>query len=340
MSPTPPPEPASGSDRPGADPDTAPDGLGSSLADSDAIERLAREGRALDRALAAALGEATPELEPVTTGYLRELERRPYLPASDERALILAAQAGDRAARARLIEAFLPLIASVARVYRSSPRIERVELLQEGVVGLLRALQRYDPERGVPFWSYAGWWVRQAMQQLVAELTRPVVLSDRALRQLARMRDFHRAYTQQRSQEPTQRQLAEGSELTVEQVANLLACDQPPRALEEPLDGEDGHLGTFGELLVDPIAEDEYERVLDEIEVAELRSLLSGLSERERAVLRARYGLDGEAERTLREIAGQLGLSAERVRQIEQRALGKLRAAAPPSTPAASGPIT
>lgn len=199
------------------------------------------------------------------------------------------------------------------------------------MVGLLRALERYDPDRGVPFWGYATFWVRQAMQQLVAELTRPVVLSDRALRQLARVKDVHRSYLQANGREPTHQELAAGAELTSEQVASLIASDQPARALDEPLPGEDGNLGTFGELLVDPIAEDEYERALDEIQVAQLRSLLSGLSDRERMVLRARYGLDGE-EQTLREIGGRLGLSAERVRQIERRALGKLRAAVTSST--------
>jgi RNA polymerase sigma factor (sigma-70 family) len=169
------------------------------------------------------------------------------------------------------------------------------------------------------------------MQQLVAELTRPVVLSDRALRQLARMKDVHRSYVQSRGREPTHQELAAGADLTTEQVASLIASDQPPRALDEPTRGEDGNVGTFGELLVDPIAEDEYEHALDEIEVQQLRSLLSGLSDRERAILRARYGLDGD-EQTLAEIAAQLGLSAERVRQIEQRALGKLRGAAAPET--------
>jgi RNA polymerase sigma factor (sigma-70 family) len=103
-----------------------------------------------------------------------------------ERRLVDAAQAGDRRAREELVEAFLPLIAGVARVYRGSRTITRLELMQEGVVGLLRALERYDPQLGVPFWGYAAWWVRQAMQQLIAELTRPLVLSDRALAAQAR----------------------------------------------------------------------------------------------------------------------------------------------------------
>jgi RNA polymerase sigma factor (sigma-70 family) len=258
--------------------------------------------------------------------YMRGLGRRPRLGEAAELALIRAAQAGDRLAREALIEAFLPLVGSLARVYRESPRVERIELVQEGVVGLLRALERFDPDRGIPFWGYASWWVRQAMQQLVAELTRPVVLSDRALRQLARIKDVHRSYLQQLGREPTHAEIAQAAELSGEQVAELIACDRPPHALEEPVHGGDGELGTFGELLVDPLAEGEYERALSEIQIEQLRRLLSGLSERERAVLRARYGL-GQREQTLREVAERLGVSAERVRQIEQRALGKLRAA-------------
>ena len=142
----------------------------------------ATRSRAADRELAAALDRAGPSGPAATTGYLDELDRRATLGEARERELILAAQAGDADARAQLVEAFMPLIASTARVYRDSRSVERTELLQEGVVGLLRALERYEPERGVPFWGYATFWVRQAMQQLIAEVTRPLVLSDRALR--------------------------------------------------------------------------------------------------------------------------------------------------------------
>lgn len=295
--------------------------------EGEALATSAWRSRDADGTLAEQLERPAPRGAPTTARYLDELGRRPRLSARGERELLSAAQQGDARARGRLVEAYMPLIASVARVYRTSTRVDRVELLQEGVVGLLRALERYDPQRGTPFWAYAAWWVRQAMQQLVSELTRPAVLSDRALRQLSRLRQSHHEALQRTGDEPSRDQLAGDTGLEVEQIDNLLAIDRVPRSVDEPVAGEEGAVGTFGELLVDPLAEEEYERVLNAIETEELLSLLSGLSERERMVLRARYGLDGE-EQSLRQIADGVGVSAERVRQLEQRALGKLAAAA------------
>jgi RNA polymerase sigma factor (sigma-70 family) len=249
---------------------------------------------------------------------------------------VQAAQEGDRRAREELVEAFLPLIAGVARVYRGSRTITRVELMQEGVVGLLRALERYDPALGVPFWGYATWWVRQAMQQLIAELTRPMVLSDRTLRHLSQLKRAHGHYLAQHGRQPTGGQLATETGLTEAQVDELLALERAPQSMEAPVQGTTGELGAFGELLADPLAQDAYEQLLDRSEIEQVRALLGSLNDRERMILRARYGLDGP-ERSLREIGEQIGLSGERVRQIENRALGKLRAAASPTPDAATG---
>jgi RNA polymerase primary sigma factor len=297
-----------------------------SVEESRGMASEARRGRELDQALARDLDRAQASVGAVSSSYIRGLGERPRLPAPVERRLVRAALAGDRNARAQLVEAFLPLIGSVARNYRSSRQITRTELVQEGVVGLLRALERYDPSLGVPFWGYASWWVRQAMQQLAAELTRPMVMSDRALRQLSQLKD---AYTslQATREHVTLGELGERTGIDRSQLANLIAADRPPKALEEPIQGEEGQIGVFGELIADPLAEDEYERVITTIAIDQLRDLLSALSDRERDVLRARYGLGGPEE-SLRQIARRQGVSAERVRQVENRALGKLRAAA------------
>jgi DNA-directed RNA polymerase sigma subunit (sigma70/sigma32) len=164
---------------------------------------------------------------------------REPLPPSVEHDLIAAAATGDAAARLELLEAYEPVIAAIARRYSRNPGVSRDELMQEGAVGLLRALERYDLRRGTAFWAYASWWVRQAMQEIVSELSGTVVLSDRALRGFGRLLDA-----------------------------------------------------------------------------------------RERDVLRAHFGIGGP-EQTLQEIGGRWGVSAERVRQIEQGALEKLRASAP-----------
>jgi RNA polymerase sigma factor (sigma-70 family) len=297
--------------------------------DDDAAPTLREEvehGHAADRHLARELGRPQPRRATAPGGWVDTLAQRPSLAAARERDLVQRAQAGDAAARAQLIEAYMPLIANLSRTYRGD-QIHRQELLQEGAVGVLRALERYDADRGVPFWGYATWWVRQAMQQLVSELTRPAVLSDRALRHLARLKQAHRDAMQSTGREPTREQLAQRSGLELGQVDDLLAVERAPKALEQPVSASDGDIGTFGELLVDPMAEGEYERVLAAVEIEELHGLLAGLSDRERQVLRARYGFDDGDERSLRDIGDQLGLSGERVRQIEQRALGKLAAA-------------
>jgi RNA polymerase primary sigma factor len=281
-------------------------------------------GQRLDRELGDALGRPTPARAANLERYVEGLPRRAPLDPREERELVAAARRGDAAARARLVDAFMPLIDAQARHYRGA-HVQRLELLQEGVVGLLRALEGFDAERGTPFWAYASWWVRQAMQQLVAELTRPVVLSDRALRQLARVRDAHHAAVTRDGREPTRGELAAATGLSADQLDGLLRTERAPRSLEEPVTGEEGAVGTLGELVADPLAEGEYERVLDALQARELHALLAGLSDREREIVRARYGLDGDEE-SLRDVGARLGLSGERVRQIEQRALGKLAA--------------
>ena len=197
----------------------------------DESETLATESldaRALDQQLATELRRGRLGGSTSSGVQLRELGARPRLPVGTERRLVQAAREGDRRAREELVEAFLPLIAGVARVYRGSPSITRVELIQEGVVGLLRALERYDPALGVPFWGYATWWVRQAMQQLIAELTRPLVLSDRALRQLSRLKRAHGDYLAEHGREPSGNELAVSTGLTHAQVGEMLALERVP----------------------------------------------------------------------------------------------------------------
>jgi RNA polymerase primary sigma factor len=242
-----------------------------------------------------------------------------------ERDLVLEAKAHPEAC-GRLVETFMPMIGSVARIYRRSRVVDRSELMQEGVVGLLRALERYDARMDTPFWAYAYWWVRQAMQELVSQLTRPVVLSDRAVRQLARVKDAQHTFLQAHGTEAAPGDLASETGMSPAHVESLLAADRRPRGIEERLGGADDGAsgGTVGEQIADPFAQDAFDEVSRPLEPRELPELLEALSVRERVILNARFGLDGP-QRTLREVGANLGVSVERVRQIEERALGKLR---------------
>ncbi len=256
-------------------------------------------------------------------GTGRILVARQRLTAWEERDLVIAAECGDAAACRRLVEEFLPAIASLARGFQGS-RVERRELLQEGVAGLLFAARRYDSELDTPFWAYASFWVRKAMQELVAELTRPVALSDRAARNLSRIRRTRNEHLQRDGREATTDELSASTGLAPEQVESLLVTERMPRALEDRWRADDPSSPTVGETLVDPVAEQAYEKVLDTLEIHGVLDLTDDLEERERAVIRSHYGL-GQEPRTLSEIGAGLGLTAERARQIEAAALTKLR---------------
>jgi RNA polymerase sigma factor (sigma-70 family) len=256
------------------------------------------------------------------------------LSAEQERALVVAAEGGDADACRQLVDSFLPAIGAVARRINTSGRVQRSELMQEGVAGLLFAARRYDPRMETPFWGYASFWVRKAMQELVAELTRPAALSDHAVRGLAQVKAVRRDHVQASGAEPTRAELAAATGFTHAQLESLLAVDRSPRSFEEPLDAGEG-TATFGETVADPGAEEEYERVLDRLEIHAVRDLADRLDERERTVLWRHYGL-GQSPQTLSTIGDGLGLTAERVRQIEAGALEKLREAAA-QPPAAGG---
>ena len=248
-----------------------------------------------------------------------------WLTEAAEARLVRAAKGGDSRARERLVEAFLPSIGRVARRYRGCRAVERRELMQDGVVGLLRALERFDPELGTPFWAYASWWVRQAMQQLVAQLAHPVVLSDRALRRLAYVRGVERAYAQRHGHPPSLAELADEADVTCGDIERLVAAERPCRGLDEPVGADNGT--ALGELFADPDADDPYEVASREQFADGLPQMLEGLSERDQSILRQRFGL-GAAECTLAQVGARLGVSPERVRQLEQAALEQLRRSA------------
>ena len=247
---------------------------------------------------------------------------------SDDQATTLAirARAGDRSAREQLIERLLPLVSSYARRFPTEG-LEQTDLLQEGVVGVLRALDRYQPELGVPFPAFATWWIRRSLQDARSDFMRPFRLPPKALRQLSQLKSEHQRIYQSERRSASVAELAGRVDIDVDQARSLRAADAQVRSLDETIDGSDGEIGSLGDLLADPLSAQAYEDVIDTVAGEQLRALLTRLTDREHDVVRARFGFDGDAERLV-DIGERLGLSAERVRQIEDRALAKLRQSA------------
>lgn len=247
---------------------------------------------------------------------------------ANERELVLAAKASPGRAREQLIETFLPRIRHVARNYRRVSSVQHQELMQEGVAGLLTALARYDESRENCFWTYAAWWVRAAMQSVVAELRGPVVLSDRASRLYARLERARNERLRRYGRDATPAELAADTDLGTDEVVRLRGAASPAYCLDQPVIHRAGASELlFVDLLADPAAQDAYEAVLHTIETSDVPRLRAELTEREDFVVSGRFGFDGP-EQPLRVIAGRLGLSPESVRQIERDALRKMREAA------------
>lgn len=239
--------------------------------------------------------------------------------------LVARARSGDVQAREALIDALLPLVSSVSRRYRTEG-LDEADLLQDGVVGLLRALERYDPSRGVPFAAFATWWIRQALQEARSDFIRPFRLPPKALRQLSQLKNEHQRIYQSEQRSAGIEELAEHTSIDLDQARAIVTADARVRSLDEPLAGAEGELGSLGDLLEDPLAPAAYEAVIDTVAGKQLRALLSRLTDKERDVVDARFGFERPPERLV-EIGERLGVSAERVRQIEERALAKLRRA-------------
>jgi RNA polymerase primary sigma factor len=280
-----------------------------------------------DRRLGTALGEPRGgrAIAPTPERYVEDaLGGEPLSPDEEER-LARAAAAGDQRARARLIAAGLPRLVAAARRYAGGPT-EFTDLIQEGVRAILEALVRFDPTRGTPFWAYATPWVRGAMARLAQDQRRALRLPPRAMTDLAGLKEAEVRLSAASGSRPTLAAIADSAGVGLARAEAILNAARPPRSIGEPLGLQDEGL-TLGDVLADPRAEAAYEEVLDRTDDPDLEALLGVLSERERRLLERRYGLDGGEEESLAAIGRRLGVSRERARQLEERALAKMRRA-------------
>ena len=221
------------------------------------------------------------------------------------------------------------MVTRVARRYAGQD-VELADLVQEGVLGVLRAVERFDPSRGVPFPAYAMWWVRQSMQQAIAEQSRSVRLPTHVLWDIHRLRDARGEVLADAGRSASAVELERRLAWSRSRLEDVLRAERPAMSLDAPYRGDEGEVDGLGDLVGDPLADQAYEDVITSVSADAVRALLSTLTDREQQVLGWRLGLGGQ-ELSFRQIARRLGMSAERVRQIEQRALVKLRTAALPA---------
>jgi RNA polymerase primary sigma factor len=253
--------------------------------------------------------------------YLREIGRVPLLTAAEEITLAKRIEEhDDEAARRQLIDANLRLVVSVAKRYLGHG-MHFLDLIQEGNVGLMRAVEKYDWRRGYKFSTYATWWIRQAITRGIADQAPTIRVPVHMVETINKLHRIQRQLMQELEREPTTEELAEAMETTPERIVQILKIAREPVSLETPVGDEDDWLAALAEDGEEPPLD---HTALSTLRGAELQDVLSTLSHRERKVLELRYGLDGSDARTLEEVGRALGVTRERVRQIESRALMKL----------------
>lgn len=254
--------------------------------------------------------------------YLKEIGRVPLLSAEDEVALAKRIENGDEEAKRRLAEANLRLVVSIAKRYVGRGMLF-LDLIQEGNMGLIKAVEKFDHKKGYKFSTYATWWIRQAITRAIADQARTIRIPVHMVETINKLIRVSRQLLQELGREPAPEEIAKEMELSVEKVREIMKIAQEPVSLETPIGEEDdSHLGDFIE---DQEALAPADAAAYELLKEQLEDVLDTLTEREENVLRLRFGLDDGRTRTLEEVGKVFGVTRERIRQIEAKALRKLR---------------
>lgn len=281
---------------------------------SKSIQDLEKEIEALTRA-------STEGVSDPVRMYLKEIGRIPLLKFEDEISLAKRYEAGDMKAKRKLTESNLRLVVSIAKKYIGRG-MSLLDLIQEGNQGLIRAVEKYDWRKGYKFSTYATWWIRQAITRAIADQARTIRIPVHMVETINRYIRASRRLMQELGREPTAEEVAKVMEVDVTKVREIMKVSQEPTSLETPVgDEEDSHLGDF---ISDP-GPTPYDQTSRQLLKEHMEEVLSTLSDRERKVLILRFGLEDGRPRTLEEVGTQFGVTRERIRQIEAKALRKLR---------------
>ncbi len=257
----------------------------------------------------------TPDLLP---GYLAHIGRGSLLTHAEEIELSNAAKDGDTRARKRLIEKNLRLVVSVAKKYRGYG-LAFEDLIQEGNIGLMKAVEKFDPDRGYRFSTYATWWIRQAVQRAVADKGRTIRVPVHMTEKIRKMARTYNELSAEFEREPTDEEVAERLGWTVGEVLDVKGAMPDATSLNEPLSSEDD-ASEKGEFVEDVAASSTPDTVIRDMETSQLKEAIERLPERARYVLVRRYGLDEQGPATLAQLSDELSVSRERIRQIQREA--------------------
>jgi RNA polymerase primary sigma factor len=253
--------------------------------------------------------------------YLRSIGRVDLLTADQEVALARRIERGDMSAKQQMIEANLRLVVSIAKGYLGRG-LSFLDLIQEGSLGLIRAVEKFDYRRGYKFSTYATWWIRQAVTRAIADKARTIRIPVHMVEKLNKVVHVERQLVQEFGREPTPEEIAAELQWTAREVKDILRIAQLPVSLEKPIgEEEDSELGDFVE---DDTAESPFEQASENLRRENVRRALNALPPREREVIEMRYGLRGQKARTLEEVGRAFGVTRERIRQIENNTLKKL----------------
>jgi RNA polymerase primary sigma factor len=253
--------------------------------------------------------------------YLRSIGRVELLTANEEVGLAKRIERGDMAAKQHMIEANLRLVVSIAKGYLGRG-LTFLDLIQEGSLGLIRAVEKFDYRRGYKFSTYATWWIRQAVTRAIADKARTIRIPVHMVEKLNKVVHVERQLVQQLGREPVPEEIARELECTTREVKEIQRMAQMPVSLEKPIGEEDD--SELGDFVEDETAESPFELALENLRKENVRKALDALPDREREVIEMRFGLKGSEARTLEEVGRAFGVTRERIRQIENNTLKKL----------------